>query len=206
MQKQRKAPSAPHPPPGAPRYPVRFALSPPKRKFPQTWTKATLGHGIHRGRVGHCGRTTCHDGMMRATGHCVVILAQKRICSAPGGAHQGGRPVQILDPDRVRNFLGVWRGGGRWVGRSADGVPRGGSRGTPTHIPQNDPHDALIILNTHKWGKKFYCLRQGTSKRGEVREAQILHKQVVPQTPWNPPPQHPNRVKNTLGGAKTCFT
>ena len=27
--------------------------------------------------------------------------------------------------------------------------------GTPTHIPQNDPHDALIILNIHNWGKKF---------------------------------------------------
>ena len=27
---------------------------------------------------------------------------------------------------------------------------------------------------------KFYCLRQGTSKRGEVREARKLHKQVVP--------------------------
>ena len=28
--------------------------------------------------------------------------------------------------------------------------------GTPTYIPQNDPHDTLIILNTHKWGKKFF--------------------------------------------------
>ena len=27
---------------------------------------------------------------------------------------------------------------------------------TPTHMPQNDPHDALIILNIHKWGKKFF--------------------------------------------------
>ena len=26
--------------------------------------------------------------------------------------------------------------------------------GTPTYIPQNDPHDALIILNINKWGKK----------------------------------------------------
>ena len=42
---------------------------------------------------------------------------------------------------------------GRRVGRSATGVPRGGGRsvGTPTYIPQNDPHDALIILNMHKW-------------------------------------------------------
>ena len=28
--------------------------------------------------------------------------------------------------------------------------------GTPTYIPQNDPHDALIILNIHKWGKKVF--------------------------------------------------
>ena len=28
--------------------------------------------------------------------------------------------------------------------------------GTPTYIPQNDPHDALIILNVHKWGKNFF--------------------------------------------------
>ena len=43
---------------------------------------------------------------------------------------------------------------GRWVGRSAAGLPGGGggSVGTPTYIPQNDPHDALIILNIHNWG------------------------------------------------------
>ena len=28
--------------------------------------------------------------------------------------------------------------------------------GTPTHIPQNDPYDALIILNGHNWGKIFF--------------------------------------------------
>ena len=28
--------------------------------------------------------------------------------------------------------------------------------GTPTYIPQNDPHDALIILNIHNWDKKFF--------------------------------------------------
>ena len=32
----------------------------------------------------------------------------------------------------------------------------GGSVGTPTYIPQNDLHDALIILNIHKWGKTFF--------------------------------------------------
>ena len=28
--------------------------------------------------------------------------------------------------------------------------------GTPTSKPQNDPHDALIILNIHKWGKNVF--------------------------------------------------
>ena len=28
--------------------------------------------------------------------------------------------------------------------------------GTPTYIPQHDPHDALIILNIHKWVKIFF--------------------------------------------------
>ena len=46
-------------------------------------------------------------------------------------------------------------GGGRWVGRSAAGIPRGGSVGTPTYIPQHDPHETLIILNIHKWVKFF---------------------------------------------------
>ena len=41
-------------------------------------------------------------------------------------------------------------------GMSAARVPRGGALvGTPTYIPQNDPHDALIIMNIHKWGKIF---------------------------------------------------
>ena len=40
------------------------------------------------------------------------------------------------------NFLGPVLGGGGGLG----GVP-----GTPTHIPQNDPLVALVILNTHVW-------------------------------------------------------
>ena len=28
--------------------------------------------------------------------------------------------------------------------------------GTPTYIPQNDPHDALTILNIYNWGKKNF--------------------------------------------------
>ena len=28
--------------------------------------------------------------------------------------------------------------------------------GTPTYVPQNDPHDTLIILNMHKWVKVVF--------------------------------------------------
>ena len=28
--------------------------------------------------------------------------------------------------------------------------------GTPTYVPQNDPHDALIILNIHNSGKQNF--------------------------------------------------
>ena len=45
--------------------------------------------------------------------------------------------------------------GGRRVGRSSAGLPGGGG-GTPTYIPQNDLHDALIILNIHKWGLNIF--------------------------------------------------
>ena len=46
--------------------------------------------------------------------------------------------------------------GGRWVGRSAAGVPRGGSVGTPKYKPQNDPHEALINFNIHNGVKIFF--------------------------------------------------
>ena len=35
-------------------------------------------------------------------------------------------------------------------------VPEGVSVDTSTYIPQNDPRNALIILNVHKWGKFFF--------------------------------------------------
>ena len=30
-----------------------------------------------------------------------------------------------------------------------------GRGGTPTYVPQNDPHDVLVILNIHKWANFF---------------------------------------------------
>ena len=58
-------------------------------------------------------------------------------------------------PQPGAKTFGGLEGGWGWVGWSA-GVPRGGSVGTPTYIPQHDPHDKLIILNIHKWGKNFF--------------------------------------------------
>ena len=34
--------------------------------------------------------------------------------------------------------------------------------GTPAYMPQNEPHDALIILNIHKWGKFFLPISSGS--------------------------------------------
>ena len=108
----------------------------------------------------HFATRSPHNGV----GVCVGGGAEVQALKEEKWGKRGGRPVQILDPNRVRKLLGVWRAGGgegggggvRWVGRSAAGVPRGGSVGTPTYIPQNDPHDALIILNIHKWGKNIF--------------------------------------------------
>ena len=89
--------------------------------------------------------------------------------------HHGGRRQPMCDPKGCATLLRAVRGGGgtptpqggggglvdpnlggRRVGRSAAGLPGGGLVGTPTYIPQNDPHDTLIILNMHKWGKIFF--------------------------------------------------
>ena len=56
-------------------------------------------------------------------------------------SHGGRQPM--CDPEGCATVLGPVGGGG------------GGLVGTPTYIPQNDPHDALIVLIIHKWGEKF---------------------------------------------------
>ena len=69
----------------------------------------------------------------------------------------------MCDPEGCATVLGAVRGGGPpppWLTQTlgvggSGGQPGGGSVGTPIYIPQNDPHDTLIIFNTHKWGKKF---------------------------------------------------
>ena len=61
-------------------------------------------------------------------------------CATVLGAVGGGGGA-LVDPNL----------GGRRVGWSATRLPPGGGGGgTPTYIPQNDPHDTLIILNMHK--------------------------------------------------------
>ena len=40
---------------------------------------------------------------------------------------------------------------------------------TPTHIPQNDPHNMLIILNIHKWGEIFFKKNCKVRPRGWVK-------------------------------------
>ena len=63
---------------------------------------------------------------------------------AVGGG--GDPPPPCLTPT-----LGVGGSGGQ-----AEDSPGGGSVGTPTYLSQNDPHDTLIILNMHKWGKNIF--------------------------------------------------
>ena len=43
--------------------------------------------------------------------------------------------------------------------------PEGESVDSPTYIPQNDPHNALIILNIHKWGKIFFSKKMSHQLR-----------------------------------------
>ena len=56
----------------------------------------------------------------------------------------------------AKKFGGLEEVGGSGGLASQPPGPHGGGGGTPTHIPQNDPHDALIILDIHNWGKKLF--------------------------------------------------
>ena len=76
-------------------------------------------------------------------------------CFAEGGGGWHGSPFAQPPP---LPLLGHRAGRGVWAGAALPAVPgegRGGGGPTPTHMPQNDPHVALIILTTHMWGKMF---------------------------------------------------
>ena len=99
------------------------------------------------------------------TAACAVLLH----CPGPVDLHHGGRRQPMCDPEGCATVLGAEGGGDPspppWLtqtlgvgglGGQPPGPPGGGgggSVGTPTYIPQNDPHDTLIILNM--WGKIF---------------------------------------------------
>ena len=85
---------------------------------------------------------------------CGLVGTQPLLLALPRGAACSNSRTQ----PGAKTFGGLEMGrrGGRGVGRSAAKVPKGGSVGTPTNIPQNDPHDALIIWNMHNWGKRIF--------------------------------------------------
>ena len=87
-----------------------------------------------------------------------------RTAPGPQNTHRGCRQP-MCDPKECATVLGVVGGDpppfadpnprGKRVGRSATRVPRGGGGGgdqwVPQHtLPQNDPHDALIISNIQR--------------------------------------------------------
>ena len=78
------------------------------------------------------------------------------------GAHLPTPPPTTTMGSRVCLLTAFWGGGGL-RGRLWGGG--GGSVGTPTKVPQNGPHDALIILNIRKWGK-FHPSASGTNHGG----------------------------------------
>ena len=70
--------------------------------------------------------------------------------------HPRGAACSDIEPQPgVKTFAGLEReGGGGSAGQLPGPQGGGGSVGTPTYRPQNDPHDVLIILKIHDWGKK----------------------------------------------------
>ena len=107
-------------------------------KFPETMHKVCRLYSGKHVCAKHGGR---RRPMCDPEG-CATVLGA--VGGGGGDKGTGGIPPPLVDPNL----------GGRRVGRSAAGLlGGGGSVGTPTYIPQNDPHDTLIILNMHKWGK-----------------------------------------------------
>ena len=88
---------------------------------------------------------------------CLVCGEKKKtICSGQKSFRSLARGAACWNIDTqlcCRTFGGPEGagGGGQLVGvRGSERAPGGG--GTPTYMPQNDPHDASIILGIHEWG------------------------------------------------------
>ena len=106
---------------------------PPKFSNPSFSNFEILGESVGAGDPGGCRRR----GGTALTGRPHLILKphlhsewrqwqgwgeerRSTICCCRIGCTQGGRPVQIPDPNRVRKLLGVWRGGAGQVCGSGD--------------------------------------------------------------------------------------
>ena len=88
---------------------------------------------------------TCRDEWVPKSGGTVRV-----------GFARGGAACSNSRPQPGAKTFGGLRGRGGQVGRPVRRQAlQGGSVGTPIYIPQNDPHDALIIWNIHNWGKKI---------------------------------------------------
>ena len=68
------------------------------------------------------------------------------MCNRFGGCRGGGPPPPWLTQT-------LWVGGS---GSQPPGSTGGGGRWVPQHTPQKDPHDTLILLNIHNWGKRNF--------------------------------------------------
>ena len=94
--------------------------------------------------------TRCFGVPGRRRAHFASVLTSL-MCGEEKIGWRGGGP--IFQPPHHHHGLPICLltfGGGGLLGR-----PWGRGRGsvdTPTYIPQNDPCDSVIILNTHKWG------------------------------------------------------
>ena len=80
----------------------------------------------------------------------VFLVCRERFCHVP----------RVLEEDSTATHPpshGVQLGRPIWVRGSANQPPGppGALLGTPIYIPQNYPHDVLIILIIHKCGKKI---------------------------------------------------
>ena len=71
----------------------------------------------------------------------------------------------------------------------------GGAVGTPTCIPQNDPHGALIILNIlniHKWGSN--CFKKKISTHPHTVKTNKIGPWTWEPIVSTPPSSHPEQI------------